>query len=64
VIERLHAMIGTSGFEPFDTVRGMFREGGEVYPGAGFHEKTHVQIAVRDQRCIIGYFRPRILNDQ
>jgi hypothetical protein len=59
VIERLHTMVADGGFEPFDTVRGMFREGSEAYPGAGFWEKTHVQIAVRTTDCIIGYFRPR-----
>lgn len=62
VIERIHKMVSTSSettFDPFDTVRGMFREGKAVYPGAGFWEKTHVQIAVRDTESIIGYFRPR-----
>jgi hypothetical protein len=62
VIERLHVIATLSGddaFEPFDTVRGMFREGPPVYPGAGFWEKTHVQIAVRSADSIIGYFRPR-----
>jgi hypothetical protein len=40
------------------TVRGVFVEGDEPYPGAGFRRKTHVQIAVRDADCILGYFRP------
>jgi hypothetical protein len=59
VIERLHSMIADGKFEPFDTVRGMFREGQPVYPGAGFWEKSHVQIAVRNMNSIVGYFRPR-----
>jgi hypothetical protein len=59
VMERLHNIITDTGFEPFDTVRGMFREGQPVYPGAGFWEKSHVQIAVRNMNSIIGYFRPR-----
>jgi hypothetical protein len=42
----------------FQTVRGMFTEGGELYPGAGIQAKTHVQIAVRDLSCIRGVFRP------
>ena len=25
----------------------------------GDDEKTHIQIAVRDPNCILGYFRPR-----
>jgi hypothetical protein len=59
VIERLHNLVAEGGFERFDTVRGMFREGKPVYPGAGFWEQSHVQIAVRNTDCIIGYFRPR-----
>lgn len=42
----------------YDTVRALFREGGELYPGAGFHDKTHVQIAVRNPNMIKGYFIP------
>lgn len=45
--------------EPFDTVRGMFHEGGELYPGSGFHERSHVQLAVRNNDCIRGLFHPR-----
>ncbi len=44
--------------EPFDTVRGMFVEGGRVYPGSGLHRKSHVQIAVRNPECIKGIFFP------
>lgn len=29
------------------------------YPGAGFQERTHVQLAVRKESSIIAYFRPR-----
>lgn len=43
---------------PFDSVRGAFWEGEELYPGAGFKEKTHIQICVRNPNCIKGYFRP------
>ncbi len=59
MIERLHTIIADTGIEPFDTVRGMFREGTPVYPGAGFWEQTHVQVAARHLDAIIGYFRPR-----
>jgi hypothetical protein len=38
----------------------MFIEGGVVYDGAGFHEKTHVQIAIRNPEMIKGYFHPLI----
>jgi hypothetical protein len=59
VIERLHSIVADNKIEQFDTVRSMFREGVRAYPGAGFWEKTHVQIAVRNPDSIIGYFRPR-----
>lgn len=42
----------------YQTVRGVFLEGDPVYEGARIYEKTHIQIAVRDPSCIIGYFRP------
>lgn len=44
---------------PFDTVRGLFIEGENVYPGGGFYQKTHTQIAVRNEANIKGVFRPR-----
>lgn len=44
--------------QSFDTVRGMFAEGGKVYPGSGLHKKSHVQIAVRNSSCIKGLFYP------
>ncbi len=42
---------------PYDSVRGAFWEGDELYPGAGFREKNHVQICMRNPDCIKGYFR-------
>jgi hypothetical protein len=42
----------------FDTVRGMFTEGEELYPGAAFYRQSHVQIAVRTPDCIKGVFFP------
>jgi hypothetical protein len=60
VINLLHYVIDkSSSAEKFDTVRGMFSEGGPLYSGAGYNAKTHTQIAVRHQECIVGYFRPR-----
>jgi len=44
----------------YDTVRGAFREGAEVYPGAGFARETHIQVAVRKTDCILGIFRPNL----
>ena len=69
VIKHLHEMIDTQpegGYPevgeyvpPFDTVRGLFTEGAEVYEGGGFYERTHSQIAVRNDACIKGIFLPR-----
>ena len=60
VIEHVHAMIDHQSTIPsFDTVRCMFIEGDEAYPGATFRVKSHIQIAVRNMSCIIGYFRLR-----
>ncbi|HEV7404445.1 MAG TPA: hypothetical protein VGO11_16005 [Chthoniobacteraceae bacterium] len=43
------------------TVRGAFTEGGPCFPGSELMSKTHIQLAVRDHSCIIGYFRPQSL---
>ena len=65
VIRQLHQLIeeqpargvpGIGKLEPYDTVRGLFEEGPEAYPGAGFRTRTHSQIAVRTLSCIKGLF--------
>jgi hypothetical protein len=72
VIEHLHKNIDAVAQEaaargaepevkPFATVRGLFIEGDEIYPGGFFNSHTHTQIAVRHEASIIGYFRPRNL---
>lgn len=43
--------------QPISTVRALFPEGDEIYPEAGFWEKTHVQICVREPEQILGVFR-------
>lgn len=57
VIEALHASNIMRGLAGFDTVRGVFMEGPELYPNSGFREKNHIQICVRNTLCIKGYFR-------
>ncbi|MCF6405714.1 hypothetical protein L3C95_22640 [Chitinophaga filiformis] len=42
-----------------DSVRGAFIEGKPVFEGSGIHEKTHIQIAIRNPNCIKGFFLPR-----
>ena len=59
VVEFLHSSRKLTGDDDeFDSVRGVFIEGQNVYPNAGFHEKTHIQIAIRKKELIRGYFRP------
>lgn len=58
VIEYLHTLRETEGLEPYDTIRSVFSEGDELYPGTPFTEKSHIQLVVRDERSIRGYFRP------
>lgn len=45
---------------PFESVKGIFTEGGELYDNAGFREKDHIQICIRNPNCIKGYFLPRL----
>lgn len=43
--------------QPYVTVRSLFPEGKELYPGAGFKDKTHIQLCVREPEQILGVFR-------
>lgn len=43
--------------QSYTTVRALFPEGSELYPGAGFRDKTHIQICVREPEQIFGVFR-------
>lgn len=57
VIDMLHFLRKEEGKEDYDTVLGIFEEGDYPYTGASFKEKTHIQIAVRNPRCVVGYFQ-------
>jgi hypothetical protein len=59
VMETLHQLRQEEGKPAFDTVRGFFIEGRELYAGAGFRELDHIQICVRSPQQIIGCFWPR-----
>jgi len=58
VIEGIHEFRRQTQKIPYDTVRGVFWEGNDLYPNAGFKEKNHVQLCVRNLNCIKRYFRP------
>jgi hypothetical protein len=59
VINEFVASIETNGVR-FQTVRGPFLEGDPVFPGSGILRESHIQIAVRDNSCILGVFRPNL----
>lgn len=63
VIESIHQFNKENLYDEFDSVRGMFIEGSELYPKSGFREKNHIQIAIRNPNCIKGYFIPRKLDE-
>ena len=42
----------------YDSVRGLFPEGEPVFEGSSIKAKSHIQIAVRNTSCVLGYFRP------
>lgn len=58
VIQYMHSVMEEAEQPTFDTVRGVFWEGKELYPTSGFKEKNHVQLCVRNPNAIKGYFRP------
>jgi hypothetical protein len=70
VIEYLHQKVSEeiefdiktkrfSNLQNFDTVRGVFTEGGPAFEGAGIQTKNHIQVCIRNLNCIKGFFIPR-----
>ncbi|MFN0076275.1 MAG: hypothetical protein ACKVY0_07360 [Prosthecobacter sp.] len=58
VVNHLHHLTHQAARPAFDTVRGFFNEGQPVYPTAGLRSLDHVQVCVRNPKCILGYFSP------
>ncbi|MBO7638346.1 MAG: hypothetical protein J6S91_05155 [Treponema sp.] len=58
LINSLIAQEKTKG-NVYDSVRGVFFEGSELYKNAGFREKNHIQISEINPNCIKGYFKVR-----
>ncbi len=48
-----------SSYKIFDSVRGVFPEGGPAFSGSGFWAKSHIQICIRNANCIKGFFQKR-----
>jgi hypothetical protein len=59
VIEYTHSFLKRENQYPFDSVRAAFIEGDPIYPGAGFNDKTHIQLCIINPDCIKGFFLPR-----
>lgn len=57
VIEFVNKLMKDTKEGEYDSVRGAFFEGKDLYPNAGFKEKNHIQICIRNHDCIIAYFR-------
>ena len=63
VIEYEHAINEMAKVKSFDSVRGVFVEGSDLFPDSGIKEKNHIQICVRNPNCIKGYFLPRMRDE-
>ncbi len=59
VIQTTHALNLEANGKDYDSVRGVFFEGEDLYENAGFKHKNHIQIAIRNPACIKGFFIPR-----
>jgi hypothetical protein len=57
VINYLHRLVAEEKKTSFETVKGIFIETPDLYPGSAFGSKNHIQIAVRNPECIKGVFR-------
>lgn len=58
VINSVIPLLEAAREQRIHTVRGSFHEGPPAFPGSEIRTKSHIQIAVRDSACILGYFRP------
>ncbi|MUV14571.1 hypothetical protein [Noviluteimonas gilva] len=59
VINHIHAMRKSLGKPPYDAVRSYFPQGDAVSDSSAFHQETHIQFALRNPHCVLGYFRVR-----
>jgi hypothetical protein len=57
VMNLLHDSRKDAEMPPFGSVRGFFVEGEPIYPTAGLRSLDHIQVCVRNPKCIRGFFR-------
>ena len=58
VIEYVHYTNNKAQIQQYDTVRSAFQEGNRLYAGSNFTERLHLEICVRTESMIKGYFLP------
>lgn len=58
VLNYLHRMRAEDGLPEIQAVRGAFYQGATVAGTSEFRTYTHVQIALRDPSCVVGWFLP------
>lgn len=47
-----------NSLSPYQAVRGAFPQGNAVVENSGFRSNTHIQIALRENKCVVGWFLP------
>ena len=57
VFKYLHQMFADQDLAPVDAIRGAFPQGDAVAPTSAIFANSHVQIALRNPRCVLGWFR-------
>lgn len=57
VFKYLHQMYDDQGLPRLDAVRGAFPQGEAVAPTSAIYANSHVQFALRNSECVLGYFR-------
>lgn len=58
VINLIHKSRMKQGLPAYEMVRGAFQQGDPLATSSAFHDDTHVQLAVRNEDCIVGWFLP------
>lgn len=56
VFDTLHAARVDQKLLPYDAVKGAFPQGAEVAPSSAFKIRSHIQIALRNNKCVVGWF--------
>lgn len=58
IISFIHEARKEDGKPDFQAVRGAFPQGEPLVDNSGFRKHSHIQIALRDSSCVLGWFLP------